>query len=995
MNEDFWGKIRAGVEERFAGFGNLMPFRVQEILLVASMYDAYSLEEGGRLTELLLSDYRELQLSFAPHVTRASTGAEALKLIQVRRYDLVITMSRLGDMEAEDLALSIKSKKPDLPVITLAFNPRELQRHLERDSTAIDRYFLWSGDVRLLLAIIKICEDLRNVQHDTHYAGVRVIILIEDSVRFYSAYLPMIYTQVLSQTSSLMQHGLNLSHRLLRMRARPKILLASSFEEAWEFYTEYKDFLLGVISDARFPRDGVQNDEAGLEFIRRIKRVDPHTPAILQSTDRSRAESAEAIGAGFIYKNSRSLLRNIRQFMLDNFGFGDFVFRMPDGREVARAPNLRTLVEALAIVPEESLLLHASLDHFSNWLRARTEFALASLLRPRKVSEFSDADELRKYLMDTISRFREETQRGIVTDFSRQQFDASADFVRIGGGSLGGKARGLAFMNSILNRYGITERFAGIEIKVPPTAVIGTDVFDLFLSQDNMREQVLGDVPDAEIVQLMLEAKLPPGIYSDLETFLKQVQYPLAVRSSSLLEDSQYQPFAGVYSTYMLANNHPDVRVRLDQLCDAIKLVYASTYFQSAKSYLEATANRVEEEKMAVIIQQVVGHEHEHFNYPDFAGVAHSTNFYPTGGMQPQDGVACVALGMGRTVVEGRKCLRFSPRQPGNLPQFATIKDMLNSSQREFFAIDTSDPEAYPQAKEDFNLVLLKLEDAERHGTLEPIGSVFSPENNAVYDGIWRPGARLITFAHVLKSGLFPLAEILQLLLELGTRCMSCPVEIEFATVLGNGKDQSHQFGFLQIRPLADSYVAPEVKPDLFDDPAAFCATTVALGNGRITDIQDIVYVPPGRFDRSRTIDIAEQIGRMNNILREADRPYLLAGPGRWGSADRWLGIPMRWEQISGARVIIESDLEDFKVTPSQGTHFFQNLTAFQVGYLTVNQAGRGGRLDWEWLDSLPAVNESGYVRHVQLATPLIVLIDGSTRRAVVLKPEAAKRLEG
>jgi len=992
MNEDFWSKIRAGAEERFAGFGHLMPFRVQEILLVASMYDAYTLEEGGRLTELLLNEYRELHLSFAPYVTRASNGQEALNLIQVRRYDLVITMTRLGDMGAEDLAIAIKSKKPDIPVITLAFNPRELQHLLEeRQSSVIDRFFLWSGDVRLLLAIIKNCEDLRNAEHDTHYAGVRTILLIEDSVRFYSAYLPMVYTEVLRQTHSLMQQGLNLSHKLLRMRARPKILLASNFEEAWEYYTQYKDYLLGVISDARFPREGELSNDAGLEFIQRIKKVDPHTPAILQSTDRSLAAAAEDLGAGFIYKNSRSLLQDIRNFMLDNFGFGDFVFRMPDGTEMARASNLRTMVDILATIPEESLLHHANRDHFSNWLRARTEFALASLLRPRKVSEFRDTEEMRRYLIDAIARFREETQRGIVTDFSRQLFDSSVDFVRIGGGSLGGKARGLAFMNSILHRYGITDRFPGIDLKVPPTAVIGTDVFDTFMQQKDLGEKVLGDIADDKIIRLFLDTKLPPEIYGDLEAFLRQVRYPLAVRSSSLLEDSQYQPFAGVYSTYMLANNHPDVKVRLDQLCDAIKLVYASTYFRSAKAYLEATANRVEEEKMAVIVQQVVGKQHENYDYPDFAGVAHSTNFYPTGGLKPDDGVVCVALGMGRTVVEGRKCLRFSPKHPGNLPQFATIKDMLNNSQRQFYAIDTSDADAYPQAKEDFNLVLLDLEDAERHGTLEPVGSVYSSENNAVYDGIWRPGARLITFAHILKSDLFPLAEVMQLLLELGTRCMSCPVEIEFAAVLGDGKEVPHQFGFLQIRPLADGYVAPEVKPDQLEDPAAFCATSVALGNGRISELYDIVYVPPERFERSRTFAIAEEIGQINNSLRQAERTYLLLGPGRWGSADRWLGIPVRWEQISGARVIIETDLEDFRVTPSQGTHFFQNLTAFQVGYLTVNQAEGEGRLDWDWLASLPAAHETAHVRHVHLEATMTVLIDGRTRHAVVLKPEAAE----
>lgn len=987
MSELFWEELRAGAEARFSGFEDLMPFRVQEILLVASLYDAYTLEEGGRLTELLLNEYRELNLSFAPHVTRASTGEEALVLIETRRFDLVITMSRLGDMAAAALAHAVKKKQPDLFVVTLAFNPRELARLQEmKEDASIDRLFHWSGDVRMLLAIIKNCEDMRNVEHDTRYGGVRVVLLIEDSVRFYSAYLPMLYTEVLHQTHSLMEEGLNLSHRLLRMRARPKLLLASTFEQAWHLYESYKDCLLGVISDARFPWRGESHPGAGVEFIRRVKQVDPHMPAVLQSSDREITAAAREIGAGFIHKKSRHLLRNIRDFMLENFGFGDFVFRLDNGREVARARDLHELTRVLATIPEESLHHHASRDHFSNWLRARTEFALASLLRPRKVSEFESTDELRQYLIDTFSRFRAETQRGIVTDFSRQRFDASTDFVRIGSGSLGGKARGLAFMNSVLNRFGITDRFAGVRIQVPPTAVIGTDVFDAFLSRERLREKALGDMEDEEVIQQFLAVKLPPEIYDDLRAFLDQVRYPLAVRSSSLLEDSQYQPFAGVYSTYMLSNNHPDLNVRLDQLCDAIKLVYASTFFRGAQAYLEATSNRVEEEKMAVIIQQMIGRQHEHYDYPDFAGVAHSTNFYPTGDMRPEDGVVFTALGMGRTIVEGRKCLRFSPRYPQNLPQFATIKDMLDNSQREFFAVDTSRPEAYPQATEDFNLSILTLEDAERHGTLEAIGSVYSPENDAVYDGIGRKGPRLVTFAHILKSDLFPLAGILQMLLELGARCMSCAVEMEFAVVLGDGRERPHQFGFLQIRPLAAGYDVPEFGTEILDSSDALCATHSALGNGRIDGICDVVYVPRDRFDRGQTPEIAEEIGEMNRQLRQTGRSYLLIGPGRWGSADHWLGIPVNWAQISGARVIVESDLEDFKVTPSQGTHFFQNLTSFQVGYLTVNKASGGGKLDWDWLDRQPAETETRFLRHLRLATPLSVLIDGRSGRAVVLK---------
>ncbi len=991
LDDTLWERLRLGAETRFSGFGHLMPFRVQQVLLVASLYDAYTLEEGGRLTELLLNEYRELNLSFAPHITRAASAADALRAIEARRYDLVITMTRIGEMPASVLAREIKRRLPETPVVALAFSPRELALLSEPENGRdFDRLFYWSGDVRTLLAVVKLSEDARNVAHDTREGGVRVILLVEDSVRFYSSYLPLLYTEVLRQTNALMQEGLNLSHKLLRMRARPKIMLARTFEEAWSLFELHKDYLLGVISDARFPRDGVADRGAGLELIRRIKNVDAHLPAVLQSSDTSLRGEAAARGAGFIDKDSRSLLHDLRDFMLDNFGFGDFVFRMPDGREVARARDLRSLVEMLKTVPAESLRQHASRDHFSNWLRARTEFALADRLRPRKVSEFAGTEDLRAYLVDTITRFRDETQRGVVADFSRRQFDASAGFLRIGSGSLGGKARGLAFMNAVLGLGGMSEGVTGVRVRVPPTAVVGTDVFDAFLDRDDLRQRVLGDVADDEVVRAFLDQKLPQEFLGDLRAFLRRVRYPLAVRSSSLLEDSQWQPFAGVYATYMLPNNHPRLGKRLDQLCDAIKLVYASTFSRAAKSYLEATGNRVEEEKMGVIIQEVVGRNHESYRYPDFAGVALSTNFYPTGGLRPEDGVAYVALGLGRTVVEGMRCLRFSPRQPQNLPQFGTVADMLRNSQREFFAVDISNPDSYPRAGEDSNLVRLSLEDAERHGTLAAVGSVYSAANDRIYDGIGRPGPRLVSFAHVLKSGLYPLAEVLEFLLELGRRSLNTAVEIEFAGLIGeNG--HPHELGFLQLRPLAAAQASARVEVDLLESPDALCATDAALGNGRIEEVRDIVYVPPDRFDRGRTVAIADEIGELNRQLRAEGRPYLLIGPGRWGSADRWLGIPVRWGQISGARTIVEADLEDFRVTPSQGTHFFQNLTSFQVGYLTVGAARPASRLDWAWLAAQPAHAETAHVRHLRLAGPLTILLDGRAGRAAILKPEAGR----
>jgi hypothetical protein len=769
------------------------------------------------------------------------------------------------------------------------------------------------------------------------------------------------------------------------MRARPKILLATSFEEAWGWYERYQESLLGVISDGRFAWEGREVDSAGVELIRQIKTRDPHLPTVLQSTNEALREEAEAAGAGFIDKTSPRLLQDLRHFMAENFGFGDFVFRLPSGREVARARSLREMVRRLREVPGESLIHHAQNDHFSNWMRARTEFALAGMLRPRKVDDFASVEELRAWLVDCLERFRTESQRGVVADFSRDQFDASTDFTRIGGGSLGGKARGLAFMNQILNRYNVTDRFEGVRIAVPPTAVVATDGYDHFLDRNRLRERVLGGgLHDDDVVRLFLDHPLPEEVVADLRAFLGQVHYPIAVRSSSLLEDSQFQPFAGVYATYMLPNSHDDLGVRLDQLCDAIKLVYASVFQRGARAYLEASGSRVEEEKMAVVLQEVVGRRHERYVYPDFAGVAHSTDFYPPPGTDPQDGVVCAALGLGRVVVDGGNVLRFNPHRPRRLQQFGTIDDWLKGSQREYLAVDIDQADAYPQASETYNVVRLDLADAERHGTLAAIGSTYRPENETIVDGIGRPGPRVVSFAHVLKGDLFPLAEVMGFLLELGRNCMSAPVEIEWAATLGDRPDEPHRFGFLQIRPLALATNGVDVAAEDLCGEDVLISTEVALGNGRYEDLRDVVYVPPGRFDRGQTVAIAAEVADANTRLKEAGRPYLLLGPGRWGSADRWLGIPVRWDQIAGAQVIVETDLPDFKVTPSEGTHFFQNLTSFQVGYLTVNHGRDHARCRWEELDARPARWEGEFVRHVRLEAPLDVRIDGRSRRGVV-----------
>jgi len=990
MSESGMETRRGDVDLHFCGFHRLMPHRVENVLLVSSLYESFILEEEGLVSELITSAFVDMNLSHAPGVSRVSTGQEALAFIRDRPVDLIITMTRLGQWNLPDFSRAVKEINPTLPVVVLAGESRELARHPELSVCAsIDRLFVWNGDATILLAIIKYVEDLQNAEHDTRVGDVRVIILVENSVRFYSAYLPLIYNEVFKLTQALIADSINLMHRLLRMRARPKILLADSFESAQELYQRYREYLLGVISDIRFPKDGRLEDEAGLTFIQMVRRESPYLPVLLQSSNTAHARAAEELRASFLNKHSSSLLHDLRSFLLGNLGFGDFVFGLPDGSEVGRAHDLRSFEEAIARVPAESLVFHARHNHFSNWLMARTEFGLAARIRPRKVTDFATIAELRAYLLATLAEFREHSQSGVIADFAPSRMAVATAFTRIGGGSIGGKARGLAFMNALIRQHGLGRRFDDVRIAVPSSAAIGTDVFDEFLDDNGLREAVAGDAADEELARRFERAELPRAIHSDLLAFLRQVAYPLAVRSSSLLEDSQDRPFAGVYSTHMIPNNHRDLDVRLDQLCNAIKLVYASTVFRSARRYLEATGRHAEEEKMGVILQQLVGGKHNGRFYPTFSGVVRSYNFYPAGPLAPEDGVASVALGLGKIVVEGGQTLLFSPAMPAVLPQFSTIEDMLNGSQREFFALDMGHPDVYPTREADGNIVRLGLDVAEQDGTLAPIGSVYSAENDMVYDGVYRDGPRLVTFAHVLKSDLFPLAEILRVLLEIGREGMACPVEIEFAVDLSA---HPREFGVLQIRPIIAHEEFEDVYIEDVSEDGAVCYSPKALGNGQMFGLRDILYVKPSGFDAAHTREIAAQIAQWNDELNRAGRHCVLIGPGRWGSADRFLGIPVTWDQVSSAQVIVETTLEGFLVTLSQGTHFFHNLTSLGVGYLTIDPSIGEGFIDWTWLAGREAVAETDFVRHLRLPEPLDIRLDGRSRRGVIFKPAASGR---
>ncbi len=976
-------------ESKFLKFDSLMQFRVKHILLVSSLYDSFVLEEDGQLTDLIYNEYMELNLTVTPHVKRATNAEEALQILKTQNIDLIIIFKRVADIDVSAFGRTVKEIRPDVPVILLAYGEQDLAVMSEPGFTsAIDRVFMWTGDVKLFLSIIKLVEDRLNIDHDTKLVGVRVIIIVEDSVKFYSSFLPLLYTEIMRQTQGLLAEGLNLTDKLLRMRARPKILLAHNYEEGWRLLDCYRKFLLGLISDFRFPRDGKIDDEAGSKLTQRIRAKITDLPIVMQSSDKSNAKIARANSCGFLWKMSPTLNLDLHDFVKEYFGFGDFVFKAPNGTPVATASDFPSMEKCLAEVDDYSLVYHASRNHFSNWLMARTEFDLAARIRPRKVSEFKDTAALRQYLIDTLRSFRHEKQRGVITDFSRRRFDLQSDFVRIGSGSLGGKGRGLAFINALLTKYKIHERFEGVRIAVPSSVIVGTDVFDSFIEKNNLLASALRNHPNEALAKVFLKAALPRDIVNNLKTLLDVVDYPLAVRSSSLLEDSRFEPFAGIYDTHMLVNNHSNKEVRLQQLKAAIKTVFASTFFRKAKRYHKAVGNRVEDEKMAVIIQRAVGSHHGNTFYPSISGVALSYNYYSIDGVRPEDGVVYVALGLGKTIVEGMNCLRFCPSYPNKLPQFATINDMLDNSQKEFFAIDMSDPGVFPEPGGEKGLIRLPASRAEEDGTLFPLCSTYSPDNDRVYTGSSRQGIRIITFAPVLKSGLFPLADIVQYLLRLGSLGLNCPVEIEFAVNLDPVGGKAKEFAFLQIRPMIRDVRFETVSVEDVDDSWLLSKSEKALGNMRDNSVRDIIVVPPETFDRSKTVEIADQIGKFNRSFLSAGKPYLLIGPGRWGTRERWLGIPVTWDQISFARVIVEAAYGDFCPDPSFGTHFFHNLTLLQLGYFTVNPAADNGFIDWNWLLRQPVVNETSHLKHIALPEPIEIRIDGRSGKGVILKKQ-------
>lgn len=970
-------------------FADLLGFKIHEVLFVLSHYDSFILAEDGQLDDRVLSSFLDLNLRILPSVTQVESGTEALARLSENpaRFQLVIASPHLGDMDIGSFARRLGEAGPSIPVTLFGYDTKTVREYRDRHPEAdLEKPFVWQGDVGIFLAIVKQIEDRYNAAHDTGRRGVPAILLIEDSIRYYSSFLPVIYQAVFEQTRKLLPEGLSLTEKFHRIRRRPKIFLCDRYEEAWDLFTSYPDEILGVISDIEYPRGGRQDPQAGERFVAAMRGKRPDIPAILHSHRPENEALARRAGADFLLKGSRDLLRQIRRLMRERFHFGDFVFRRPDGTELARAADLDSFEQALAEAPRECLEIHARNNEISHWLMARGELELARRLREVRIGDYGPGEHIGRDVARQLHERRRERSQAVVADFPRGDFEPGAAFLRIGSGSVGGKARGLAFTNSVLDRSGIAARHPGTRIAVPQAVVLATGVFDRFLEENDLLSFALEAESEAELRRRFQRARLPEDIVADLRRFAEAVRHPLAVRSSSLLEDSPYQPFSGVYETALLPNRADTAGARLAALTRAIKQVYASLFLPRVRAFLDSTPYRLEEEKMAVILQRIVGLPHGRRFYPDIAGTARSQNFYPTPPLRPGDGIAAVALGLGEQVTAGGPAVRFSPRHPRHLTGFASPEDTRRNSQRNFLALDLEAP-ADAETRATPPLLTASLADAEADGVLGLLGSTWRAEDDAIHDGISRPGARLLTLAPLLKMpDIFPLAAILTDLLALGEEACRAPVELEFAANLSVPRGSPREFGFVQLRRLQQAREPLDTEAFVADDARVLCRSSRVLGHGRIEGLADLVVVDRDSFDRLDSRRTAREIARLNARLGRAGRPYALFGVGRWGSRDPFLGIPVGWDEVSGAQVIVEAGFRDLVVTPSQGAHFFDNLVAHGIGYFTVNPERGDGALDWDWLAAQPAESVRGPVRHLRLGTPLSVRMSGSRGEGWILK---------
>jgi CheY-like chemotaxis protein len=972
-------------------FSLLMRKRIYNVLLISSVYDAFILEEDGRIEEQIFNEYSSLNLRYPPRFLKASSEEKALKILGEENIDLVIMMLSLEEEHTYSISETIKRQFPKIPIVLLSPFSREsyVKRQL-LNTDIFDFEFSWLGNADLLLAIIKVIEDRMNAEFDVKKAGVQVIILVEDNVRFYSSYLPSIYKIIMKQSKLLITEGLNEHQKMLRARGRPKILVATNYEEALNLYETYKDYLLGIISDVSYPRNGKKDSEAGLHLFEKIKQENRYLPMLLQSSNLENEKKAKALKVGFLNKNSKKLNYELREFIKTYFAFGDFVFKDPDtGKEVARAHSLKDLQEKIFSIPSESLQYHISRNHFSKWLRARALFSLALLFQSFTHEDFNDCDEVKSFIFNAIANFRLKKSRGVIAKFDRTTFDEYFSITRIGEGSIGGKARGLAFLDSMINRNGLYHFFDGVDITIPKTIVISTDVFDEFMEQNSLYPVALSDdIEDSRIFEKFIDAKLPDYIEEDLFTIITKTDKPLVIRSSSLLEDSHYQPFAGIYNTYMIPLLKTDLNRTHKMLLTAIKSVYASAFLKESKAYMQATSNVIDEEKMAIVIQEVCGSAYGDKFYPTISGVARSLNYYPIHPEKAEDGIANIALGLGKYIVDGGLSLRFSPKYPRKIIQLSSPEMALRETQKHFYALSLNPDDFNPDPNDSVNLKKLPVKQADKDGSIQRIASTFDFKNQTVIDSYNYDGKKLITFAPVLKYNILPLAGILQKVLSIGQKEMDKPVEIEFAVDLNKKPLENYKFNLLQIRPIALQKESVNLHPENIDKSRMIIISNSALGNGITDDVYDVVYIKPQTFNAANNEKSAKYVNEINERFLKEGKNYILIGPGRWGSSDPWLGIPVKWPDISAARLIIESGLENYRIDPSQGTHFFQNLTSFRVGYFTVNPFIDDGYYDIEFLNNTPAVYENEVLRHVSYNKPLIIKIDGKKSFGIVKKPE-------
>lgn len=970
-------------------FNLLMKRRIYQVLLISSTYDAFMLEEDGRIDETIFLEYVSLNLRYPPQFLKVTSEEEAFEVLEDKRVELVISMLNIEKSDTFDLAIRIKKKYPAIPIVALTPFSREVNLKLvEKDLSAIDYVFSWLGNADILLAIIKLIEDRMNIDQDVKQ-GVQAILLVEDSIRFYSTYLPNIYKILLKQSKTTVSEGLNEHQKMLRMRGRSKILLATNYEEAVGMWEKYKANLLGIITDISFMRGGVTDKTAGIKFVEKVRAENAYMPILFQSTDTEYETLAHDLKVGFLNKLSKTLSIELRNYINEYFSFGDFIFIDPkNGREITRAVDLKSLQDKIFEIPNDSLLYHMERNHFSKWLNARSLFPIAEMFKEVSVTEFAnDMDEAKRYLFDSITAFRINKAKGVIADFDRDRYDEYLQFARIGEGSIGGKARGLAFLDSLIKRNRLTDLYEDVVISIPRTVVLGTDIFDEFMEDNNLYEIALSDRSDKDILARFVKARLPFRIHEDLYRFISCINNAIAIRSSSLLEDSHYQPFAGIYSTYMIPNIKFNDRVMIDKLGDAIKSVYASAYYKDSKSYMAATLNMIDEEKMAIVLQEVTGRQYGDRFYPAISGVARSINFYPIAPEKPEDGIANIAFGLGKYIVDGGIGIRFSPKYPKKILQLSTPDLALSETQKTFFALDLRPESFAPSVDDTVNLMKLRIKDAENDNALKMVASTFDFESHQLKEGTLFDGKRIITFSQLLNHDTFPLAEILNQALEIGQREMNKPVEIEFAVNLDLPKGQPKIFSLLQIRPIAGRDETINLRPEDIRKEDMLLVSNTALGNGIVKNIHDFVYVKPENFNASKSQEIVHLLEKLNDKFTTEKKNYVLVGPGRWGSSDPWLGIPVKWPQISAARLIVESGLEHYRIDPSQGTHFFQNLTSFRVGYFTVNPFINDGFYDIEYLAGQTAAYEDEFLRHIHFEKPIRIAIDGKKNLGVVYKP--------